>query len=350
MAKAKKLRSGSWRCLVYDFTDADQKRHYKSFTADSKKEAEYLAAAYALTKKEKKKPANITLKEALEKYCDMKSNVLSPSTLYGYRKIGSSYMSGIIDMKLDDLNQKIIQQWVNDISRNHSPKTVQNAHGLLSAVLDVFAPDTILKTTLPQKIKPQLYVPSDDNIKELIEYVSEIDKDMELAIYLAAFGTLRRSEVCALEAADVDRKKNVIQVRRAVVIDSDRQWIVKTTKTASSNRYIPMPAYVIDKFPTSGRVVNLMPDQVSQRFIKYLKRLDIPHFRFHDLRHYAASVMHAIGIPDQYIMQRGGWSSDKTLKNIYRGTMADYEEEFNNTVLNHFEAMQHEMQHKKRNP
>lgn len=47
-----------------------------------------------------------------------------------------------------------------------------------------------------------------------------------------------------------------------------------------------------------------------------MKKLDIPHFRFHDLRYYSASIMHAIGVPDVYIMERGGWSSDKTLKKI----------------------------------
>ena len=40
MAKAKKLASGSWRCLVYSHTDPDGKRRYKSFTAANKKEAE----------------------------------------------------------------------------------------------------------------------------------------------------------------------------------------------------------------------------------------------------------------------------------------------------------------------
>ncbi len=34
--------------------------------------------------------------------------------------------------------------------------------------------------------------------------------------------------------------------------------------------------------------------------------------------------MHAIGIPDQYIMARGGWGSDKVLKAIYRGTIDYY--------------------------
>jgi len=67
-----------------------------------------------------------------------------------------------------------------------------------------------------------------------------------------------------------------------------------------------------------------------------LKRLSIPHFRFHDLRHYSASIMHAIGIPDQYIMQRGGWSSDGVLKSIYRNTMDDYAKKFSSQINDYF--------------
>ena len=52
MAKAKKLKSGNWRVLVYEYTDEQKKRHYKSFTAPTKKEAEYMAADYALNRNE----------------------------------------------------------------------------------------------------------------------------------------------------------------------------------------------------------------------------------------------------------------------------------------------------------
>ena len=55
--------------------------------------------------------------------------------------------------------------------------------------------------------------------------------------------------------------------------------------------------------------------------------------------------MHAIDIPDQYIMQRGEWSSDKTLKAIYRGTIEEYMQKFTNMTRLHFNNMQHEMQH-----
>lgn len=58
MATAKKLKSGSWRCLVYDYTDENGKRHYRSFTSADpssrgKREAERMAADYAVEKGKK---------------------------------------------------------------------------------------------------------------------------------------------------------------------------------------------------------------------------------------------------------------------------------------------------------
>lgn len=75
---------------------------------------------------------------------------------------------------------------------------------------------------------------------------------------------------------------------------------------------------------------------------------DGPKFRFHDLRHYCASIMHAIGIPDQYIMSRGGWSSDNVMKAVYRNVIDLENVRQNKKINHHFEDMQHEMQHEVR--
>ena len=56
--------------------------------------------------------------------------------------------------------------------------------------------------------------------------------------------------------------------------------------------------------------------------------------------------MHALNIPDQYIMKRGGWKSDKVLKKVYRGTIESEEKKFTDKINEHFtQIMQHDMQH-----
>lgn len=354
MAKAKKLPSGSWRCLVYDYTDSNGKRIYKSFTSDDpttegRREAELMAAEYAAKKnKQKNIKNNVTVGQAILNYCNLKNNVLSPSTIREYIRMQRNNYDSIKDIKLNDIRNDVIQEWVNIFSANHSPKSVKNAYGLLRAVIDTYKPDIKLHITLPQRVQPKLYVPSDNDIKAILDYFSENDKDMEIAVYLAAFGTLRRSEVCALTASDVHG--NIISVNKAMVDKGSDEWVIKTTKTVSSTRMVEMPDFVINKLPQTGRLVNLKPDQVTHRFEKSIRKLGITQFRFHDLRHYAASIMHAIGVPDQYIMQRGGWSSDQTLKAIYRGTIEEYTQKYNSMTLQHFDTMQHEMQHKNKKP
>ena len=343
MAKAKKLKSGNWRCLVYDYTDENGKRHYESFTAETKKEAEYLAAEFSLNKKQNQKVEDMTISTAITKYCTAKENILSPSTIREYERMQRTYFKGIENISIKKINREVVQIWVNTFAINHSPKTVRNAFGLLSAVLDMYAPSKIIKVTLPQKEKPELYVPSDQDVQRIIRYLHEHDQEMEKAVMLAAFGPLRRSEICALRSEDI--KGNFVTIRQAEVINKSNEYVTKSTKTYSSQRVIEFPPFVIERISgRSGRIVELNPNQISKRFPHILHRLGIPHFRFHDLRHYTASIMHAIGIPDQYILGRGGWSSEKSM-NIYKDRINTEEKKFTNIILEHFEDMQHEIQH-----
>lgn len=55
--------------------------------------------------------------------------------------------------------------------------------------------------------------------------------------------------------------------------------------------------------------------------------------------HYQASILHALGIPDKYIMERGGWKTDATLKNVYQHTIADKSKQFTDRANEHFSSI-----------
>lgn len=339
-----KLPSGSYRLQVYDYTDTGGKRHYKSFTAPTKKEAEYMASQWKASRETETRPAErVTVYEALERYMDIKKGVLSPATLRGYQGLKENYFKGTLGAtRLQDVTNPDIQLWVSDLATRLSPKTVRNAHGLLTATLAMFHPDFQVKTTLPQSRRPELYCPSDRDVKRLLEHLQ--GTELEIAVLLAAFGPLRRGEICALTRDDIQGNKVI--VRHSMVKGPDKEWYIKAPKTPGSQRAVELPGFVIERIKNcQGRLVNMNPDYITHRFGRVLKQINVPHFRFHDLRHYAASIMHAIGVPDQYILQRGGWSSDNVMKTVYRNVI-DMEAARQTKKINaHFERMQHEMQH-----
>lgn len=346
MPTAKKLPSGSWRCQVFshfeEVRQADgstkKKRIYKSFTSDDpsragKKAAELAATQYAAEKKRPSGSCKITFGEALDEYIENRTSVLSPRTIMDYKRIRNKDVQSLMGIRICDLTQDHIQAAINDDAMIHSPKTVRNNHGLISAVLKQYRPEFALNTSLPKKNRADLYIPSDDEVKKLMQCVS--GTDMELPVLLAAFGPMRRGEICALSSDDING--NIVHVCRNMVYTENKEWIIKSPKSYAGDRYINYPSFVAKKWKgRKGMLVNLTPGAITARFNRILKLSGIPHFRFHDLRHYSASVQHAIGIPDAYIMQRGGWSSDGVLKTVYRHALSDKSSEMDDLANGYF--------------
>lgn len=336
MPTAKKLPSGSWRCQVfshYEYIDGKKVRRYESFTSKDpskagKKEAERMASEWQCIRQER--AANVTISDAVESYITSKAGVLSPSTIRGYRSYQKHHLDEIGQMSVRTPDLIALQHWLSslpqDTSREKplSAKMVKDIYGLVNAAYKMYSKSD-LGLTLPASAPTQLHTPTDAEIRALLNHVA--GTELELAILLSAFCSLRRGEICALNKTDLDG--DVLTVSRGMVRDPDGLWVIRQPKTPTSVRQVIVPEIVRKRFEDlpEGRVMHCHPDALSNRFkraVKYTMRHELTeHIRFHDLRHYYASIAHALGMPDVYIMKQGGWKTDNVMKRVYRDALSD---------------------------
>lgn len=321
---AKKLKSGRWNVQVM----VDGKR--MSITADTEKEAVAEAAqikAKLKAKADKDQKSALTVGDAIDRYIESKDAVLSPATVRGYKRIRAQDLQDIMPVKLSLLTQEHVQRAVNKMSREKSPKSVRNAHGLLSAALAVHRPEMVLRTTLPQKRHYEASIPELAEIKIIMDAAK--GTKMELPLLLAVWLGLRESEIRGLTWDCIEGE--YLHVKQAIV-DGTNGPALKGTKTYSGDRRIRIPDYiktVIEAKPRTGdHLTSLSGQAMYKRFSRMCEKLGLPHYRFHDLRHAAASVAMAVGVPNTYTQKRMGHKTDNMLKNVYLHTLKSKEDEY----------------------
>ena len=338
MVKATK-RNDKWTCRVR-YIGADGEEHRARITADKKADCVKEAVEF-LNEREKERqrklqhPDSFTFKEAAERYIKGREAICSPSSIREYKRALGMYYEPILGLDLYEITREDVQLLANSWATFLSPKTVRDRHGFISAVMRAYRPDFILNTALPQKVKKSLYTPTDQDVKHLIESVR--DTRLEAPVLLSALASLRRSEICALKESDIG--KGYITVTKAVVLDPDGNWVQKGTKSEAGTRTTYLPEQVTDrlkKLCVNGKVTQMTPNQISSAFSHAVKAAGLPHFRFHALRSYYASILHSLGVPDKYIMEWGGWHDEKTLHNHYQKAMQDKIPDMAQIGINHF--------------
>lgn len=341
MAKAKKLPSGSWRARVYSHTTPDGKKHYESFTASTKQEAEMLAAQFA-NDNDRKRSEDLTVREAVQAYIASNRPTLSPSTVYGYTK-DAKRMESIGNVRIRKITSRDIQGLISDlIEKGLSPKTIKNTYALLRSSLTFSGIDKNFMIHLPSISKKTKNAPEHDDIEALYNAAS---KQMKIAIALGAFHSLRRGEIAALKYGDI--KGNTLTIHADMVRSPENKWIYKDTpKTDASNRTVYLPDQLLALIGTGHPeqyIIGIYPDSISASFRRLKRNLGI-NITFHDLRHYFASLAVVLGIPDIYTAQLGGWRNNSSvLKEVYQGNIVSMSETYAKKIHAQFESMTQSM-------
>ena len=269
-----------------------------------------------------------TVEDACNNYIASKRNVLSPSTAGGYQKILRALSDDFKAIKLSQIRQVDVQNEVNRYAKGRAPKSVKNFYGLISAVLGMYVPDLTLTTTLPQKKKYNRYVPTDYEVKEILD--ASKGSEYHIGFQLAVLG-MRRSEICGVTIDDI--RGNLLTIDKDRIYDEHNHLMTRdNTKTEESTREIYLPDSLIEEIKQAGVIYNKTPPMLVKTLHKYQDALGIPRFRLHDLRVFYASYAHLLGVPDVYIMQNGGWKTDYVMKSIYRNALRNKTDEMQKLV------------------
>ena len=349
MSEARKLPSGKWRNQLYVGRDANGKRIYESFTADTKREADRLAANRAreleMGVQKSRAPHLLTVGEAVDDYITANESVLAPKTIREYKGYRRRYFQGLMPLRIRDLSNIRVQTEINMEARRLSPKSVRNAWGLVLTAIHAAVPDARYDVNLPAKRKTEMNIPTEE---ELVSLLQDIEGTrLEIPVLIAATCGLRRGEIGALRfPEDVDPKRNVLRVRRVMTQDDSGEWFVEDrTKTYESTRDVDCPPWLVEKLlslPPDYKPVH--PAYMTSGFARAAKRRGL-NIHFHNLRHYYASLLISLGAPDQYIMKRMGHTTPNMLHTVYGHIMRDRDREITDSLNDRLETMQHAMQH-----
>ena len=334
MANAKKLPSGNWRIRVYSHTDEKGIKHYESFTAPTKQQAEMLGLKFA-NDTDRYRAQDITVSECVDKYISANNGSLSPSTIKGYTK-DARKIAPIGNIRIRKLNTGILQSFISSLSsQGLSPKTVSNIWGLLHSSLAFSGIENNFKIHLPKKIKKPSYSSNNDEIIRLLDNAAP---KLKICIMLAAFHGLRRGEIAALKYSDL--QGDCLYIHSDMVKGLDG-WVHKATpKTSASNRLVYLTQKEIEMIGTGDNddyIVGLLPSSITTNFYNLRKRLNI-NMSFHSLRSFFASSGVLAGVPDLYLSHIGGWDvNSKTLKSHYQKIVQGIDKEYAQRMNKYFE-------------
>lgn len=331
--KISKLPSGSYSVNLYYRVGGKAIR--RRITASTRDECRRLAAEALAAAKS---PVVASVGSLISDYIETKSPVLSPSTLRGYKSINEVLKAKYKDFyteRADKISDKMLQQLVNSLSdEGLSRKTCKNYMDLIYSVLSN-AGCSVHFPTLPTNSASIKYIPTVDDVKALLD--ASKGSEMWVVLMLACTGPLRRGEITALTMDDIGDDGS-ISVTKAHASVSGGGYIVKDyPKTPASVRVVDVSPDVIDEIRKRGYITKMSPSAVSIAFIRLRKKLGLPDFRFHDLRHFAVSYLHAHGVPDAYIQSRGGWArSDGVMRSVYLHTLSSERENISKRCLDAF--------------
>lgn len=276
-------------------------------------------------------------------------------TFQGYKGITEAHIIPYFKdngLKLSEIKRADIQQYVDvkftcgriDGKGGLSPKTVKRHKLIIQFICkEAIKNNLILKNpcefvVLPKQQRREADFYTLEELQQMFQCLK--DETLYPLLYFTVMYGLRRSEVLGLKWDSINFASGIVTIKHTVVrfstvVEKD------STKNASSFRSYPLTTEIKEILlqlkqqenenrKLFGRDYNesdyifkwadgksFAPDYVTRKFSQLLKKHNLRHIRFHDLRHSCASLLIANDFSLKDIQEWLGHSDIQVTANIY---------------------------------
>lgn len=300
-----------------------------------------------------------TLAETLTAHVEGLTGV-QPGTREEYlRMAGRTWLPLLGSLRVDEVERDDVARWVNKAEGTIAPKSIRNAHSLLSSVMETAVMNghaernPARRTRLPragEEDVEEIRFLTEDEFAQLYEATVDHYKPFVLTL----FGTgLRYSEATALQVRDVNLRAGTLRVVRAWKRQAGGK-VLGPPKSKRSRRTIALPAEVIASlvplvegrvggefvFVSTGGSVVHHSNFYNRFWTPACERAGLdPRPRIHDARHSHASWLIARGTRLEVIQERLGHEDYMTTRRIYGHLMPDMQAEAAKAAQSVFNGM-----------
>lgn len=265
------------------------------------------------------------------------SSKIKPSTFQRYESIYRKYIkeSEIAGLKLVNINTLKMQQFHNRLSKTYSYSQLKYLNSVLKTFFNWCIDSGYILRNPCLKVdikgnkndiiinhKQEVEILSEDEIFTIKKHIKE--SNMELLILLDLATGLRQGELLALNWEDIDLKNKTLTVNKSVkevyIYENENnrhiETIFQVPKTQNSFRTISIPDALIHLLKNEKNKNGLLfhdnngnplrAKNVSYQWKKILKDCNIPHKKFHAIRHTYASMLLKNGVDIETVAELMG--------------------------------------------
>ena len=353
-------KDGRWEVRVDIGRGSDGKRRRKSAFAPTQADAVKLLKRLAgkAVDGQLLVTSTPTISSYLEEWYATNADTWRPSTCRGYRRaIDGFLIPAFGSLRVEQLSPQSVQRWLLQHKTAHGARRrITLAHAVLRSALSDAQRLQLVTINAAELVKvPQ---PTQKPIRPLsidqgMAFLKAAEKHRLGALFSVALACgLRLGEATGLKWEDMDLDTGDVRIRQQLQI-VDKRLVLQALKTEKSRRTLVIPDVCIkslrshrtrqlqERLKAGPRWVDtglvfttyrtyregkglqrkvgaaLQPRNVTRVLDQILTAAKLPHVRFHDLRHSAASLLIAKGVELVEVSMLLGHSELRVTANLY---------------------------------